>query len=86
LASCSKTFLQLLYKLTISLKVDEDATEAGKSAWVEFKRIVWHASFEELLRSIQKHTHAGVWIKCGDDVERHLFPIILMLSADYEEQ
>ncbi|TEB26008.1 hypothetical protein FA13DRAFT_1636737, partial [Coprinellus micaceus] len=28
----------------------------------------------------------GCWVKCGDGVERRIFPCILILSADFEEQ
>ena len=28
----------------------------------------------------------GCWVRCGDKVERHLFPFVFILSADYEEQ
>lgn len=55
-----------------------------------FKCVVWHPSFEVLLASIKelKITHeqdVGLH-KCGDGVEHLLYPTILILSADYEEQ
>ena len=28
----------------------------------------------------------GVHYKCGDDVQRHLFVWVVILSSDYEEQ
>jgi len=53
---------------------------------VNFKRVVWHDSFYELLDSIRIHSKTGFHIRCGDGIVRHLFPAILILSADYEEQ
>jgi len=53
---------------------------------VDFKRVVWHQSFFKLLETIKGHSVVGCWVKCGDGLERHLYPIVLMLSADYEEQ
>lgn len=53
---------------------------------MNFKRVVWHESFIELLDSIHAHSKSGYHIRCADGVVRHLFPIILILSADYEEQ
>jgi len=53
---------------------------------VNFKRVVWHDSFYELLDSIHIHSKTGFHIRCGDGIVRHLFPAILILSADYEEQ
>ncbi|KAH8984062.1 hypothetical protein EDB86DRAFT_3066194 [Lactarius hatsudake] len=57
-----------------------------KPAYVNFKRTVWHESFFMIVQSITTHSKTGCWIECGDGVRRWLFPIILILSADYEEQ
>jgi hypothetical protein len=35
---------------------------------------------------MHKVSECGFEITCGDGVTRHLFPVILILSADYEEQ
>jgi hypothetical protein len=67
-------------------KVEEDASESGKKAYVDFKRVVWHKSFHELLATIRELSKVGYHIECADGIVRHLFPTILMLSADYEEQ
>ena len=48
--------------------------------------MVWHNSFHELLATICTLSKIGHKIKCADGEVRHLFPAILMLSADYEEQ
>jgi len=53
---------------------------------VTFKNAVWHKSFFKLLESAIKHAEMGYWFECGDAVQRWLWPLILILSADYEEQ
>jgi len=73
------------YKINFK-KVEDDAKNKGRAGWVDFKRVVWHASFYKLLESIEAISEIGHWVKCGDGVERHIFPLILILSADYEEQ
>ena len=67
-------------------KIEEDASESGKKGYVDFKRVVWHKSFHEILATIQKLSKVGYNIECADGVVRHIFPAILILSADYEEQ
>ena len=68
------------------LKVEEDVGKAGKHGYVNFKHVVWHKSFYLMLESIMSISSTGSWFRCGDDIVRHLFPYILILSADYEEQ
>ena len=70
----------------MTLQVGEDAAESGKPAYANFKRVVWHNSFHELLASIRTLSKIGYKIKCADGEVRHIFPAILILSADYEEQ
>ncbi|KAJ7765259.1 hypothetical protein B0H16DRAFT_1310292 [Mycena metata] len=65
--------------------VDEDPAEAGKPGFVNFKNAVWHKSFYKLLESIVDISKTGAWINCGDGLLRCLFPMILILAADYEE-
>ncbi|KAF8961518.1 hypothetical protein BDZ97DRAFT_1921202 [Flammula alnicola] len=66
--------------------VPEDEAEKGKKSYVDFKRVVWHQSFFKLLETIAQYSKTGCWVKCGDGIERQLFPVVLILSADYEEQ
>ncbi|KAH9029162.1 hypothetical protein EDB85DRAFT_2147471 [Lactarius pseudohatsudake] len=66
--------------------VKEDPMERKKPAFVNFKRAVWHESFFMIIQSIVTHSKTGCWLECGDGVKRWLFPIVLILSADYEEQ
>ena len=67
-------------------KAEGNATESGKTGYTNFKRVVWHNSFHELLATIRTLSKIGRKIKCADGEVRYLFPAILMLSADYEEQ
>jgi hypothetical protein len=67
-------------------KVAEDAQETGKTGFVNFKRIVWHKGFYRLLETAAAYSKTGFWFDCVDAVTRFLFPLILILSADYEEQ
>ncbi|KAH7919486.1 hypothetical protein BV22DRAFT_1075186 [Leucogyrophana mollusca] len=66
--------------------VKEDKAHSGKPAFVNFKNAVWHESFKKILESIAPHSRTGFWFECLDKVVRLFFPLILILSADYEEQ
>jgi hypothetical protein len=70
----------------VNFQVQEDAGETGKKGFVNFKRIVWHESFYEILRSIEQYSHVGLSYPCSDDILRLIYFIILIISADYEEQ
>ncbi|KAJ7263191.1 hypothetical protein B0H12DRAFT_1209494 [Mycena haematopus] len=65
--------------------VKDDTAESGKTGYVNFKNAVWHAAFFKLLESIVAHSKTGIWTRCGDGKDRWLFPVILILAADYEE-
>ena len=67
-------------------KVEEEMEESRKKNYVNFKQVVWHDSFYELLDLIHTHSKTGFYIECADRVAHHLFPAIMILSADYEEQ
>lgn len=60
--------------------------ESGKTPWVNFKNAVWHSSFYELIKSILEGQDTGRSFKCGDGTVHWLFVVLLILSADYEEQ
>jgi hypothetical protein len=82
----SHPFIVLCPNDSILLKVSEDPKEEKKKAFVNFKRAVWHSAFHVVLRSILEYSRTGCWLKCGDRIDHWLFPILLILSADYEEQ
>ncbi|KAJ7713252.1 hypothetical protein B0H16DRAFT_1810756 [Mycena metata] len=65
--------------------VKDDTAESGKPGYVNFKNAVWHSAFYKLLESIVAHSKTGIWTQCGDGQQRWLFPVILILAADYEE-
>ncbi|KAG1725468.1 hypothetical protein EDD22DRAFT_982843 [Suillus occidentalis] len=66
--------------------VPEDAGEEGKLGYTMLKRIVWHESFKKLLEHAAQYSKTGYSHKSHNDILRWLFPVILILSADYEEQ
>ncbi|KAF7965604.1 hypothetical protein HWV62_42659 [Athelia sp. TMB] len=66
--------------------VAEDTAETKKTGFVNHKNAVWHTAFLEFLGDAVMYAETGLWHTCGDDVLRRLFTIILILSADYEEQ
>ncbi|KAI0649720.1 hypothetical protein C8Q79DRAFT_1062206 [Trametes meyenii] len=68
------------------LPIVEDENEEGKKGFTTFKRAVWHKAFWILLESVAKWAKDGYNFQCGDGVWRILFPMILILVADYEEQ
>ncbi|KAI0324005.1 hypothetical protein GY45DRAFT_1314512 [Cubamyces sp. BRFM 1775] len=68
------------------LPIVEDEKEEGKKGFTNHKRAVWHSAFEILLERIRTYGKIGYKCECGDGVLRVLYPIILMLVADYEEQ
>ncbi|KAG2135968.1 hypothetical protein DEU56DRAFT_913061 [Suillus clintonianus] len=66
--------------------VAEDQKHTKKKSFVDFKNAVWHTSFYQLLQSIELHSKTSYWFKCGDQIQRRIWPLILILSGDYEEQ
>ncbi|KAI6016496.1 hypothetical protein EDC04DRAFT_2608485 [Pisolithus marmoratus] len=67
-------------------KVPEDSANDKKLSYTNLKRVVWHQAFLKLLNSITCLSKVGFAYKTYDDLMRTLYPIILILSADYEEQ
>ena len=68
------------------MQVDDAAEDKNRPSWVNFKQVIWHDSFYKLVKSIEAYSKTGCWVKCGDGIERHIYPLILILTADYEEQ
>ncbi|KAG2039871.1 hypothetical protein BDR03DRAFT_932955 [Suillus americanus] len=65
--------------------VSEDSEHVGKSSFVNFKNAIWHESFLKLLESIIQISRTGYWFECGDAIRCLHWPLILILSTDYEE-
>ncbi|KAI6111227.1 hypothetical protein F5141DRAFT_1188410 [Pisolithus sp. B1] len=66
--------------------VKEVKEYSGKPQFANFKNAVWHESFRKLLQTVEKESETGCWVNFWDGVARCFFPVILILSADYEEQ
>ncbi|KAG1899028.1 uncharacterized protein F5891DRAFT_1190206 [Suillus fuscotomentosus] len=66
--------------------VPTDSNEDGKLNYTNMKRVVWHKAFIKLLESIILYSKTGFAHRCFDAIMRWLYPLILLLSADYEEQ
>ncbi|KAG1874972.1 hypothetical protein F4604DRAFT_2009023 [Suillus subluteus] len=66
--------------------VEEEKQYSGTQSFVNFKNVVWHESFKCLLKSLASLSKTGFCVKCWDAIERLFYPLILILSADYEEQ
>ncbi|KAG0692108.1 hypothetical protein DFH29DRAFT_985943 [Suillus ampliporus] len=66
--------------------VSEDADEEGKPGFVNLKHVIWHELFLKLLELVVQYSKTGYLHQCFDKIIRWLFPILLILSADYEEQ
>jgi hypothetical protein len=61
--------------------------ESGKKDFVNMKRVVWHEAFLEILKTLEQYAKTGWYFTgCADEIPRWLFPVVLLLSADYEEQ
>ncbi|TFK17829.1 hypothetical protein FA15DRAFT_733009 [Coprinopsis marcescibilis] len=66
--------------------VPEDADKSGTRQFADFKRVVWHEGFENILESIVDYSKTGYFFQCGDGIQRGVFPLVMILLADYEEQ
>ncbi|KAF8151553.1 hypothetical protein B0H34DRAFT_678154 [Crassisporium funariophilum] len=47
---------------------------------------IWHAAVNKIVKSIKPYAQTGFKIECGDGITRIIYPHIIMLSANYEEQ
>lgn len=74
----TKCFLYLI-------QVEDDPNEKDKPSWVDFKNAVWHESTKTVLKTMVAHVKAGCSHIGGDKLLRELYPILLMISCDYEE-
>ncbi|TFK16686.1 hypothetical protein FA15DRAFT_606592, partial [Coprinopsis marcescibilis] len=66
--------------------LEESEAYRGKSSFVDFKRKIWHESMKVIFKSISTPSHFGHALKCGDGEIRRLFPNVIIVSSDYEEQ
>jgi hypothetical protein len=47
---------------------------------------VWHKAIYDIVKSVEKYAELGFALDCGDGVRQKIYPSILIVSADYEEQ
>ncbi|KAI6143422.1 hypothetical protein BKA82DRAFT_4331282 [Pisolithus tinctorius] len=66
--------------------VPESAKEEGKTGYTNYKRVIWHEAFLCIIDRLAEPSKLGYRYECYDKITRWLFPLILILSADYEEQ
>ncbi|KAG1798571.1 uncharacterized protein HD556DRAFT_1208336, partial [Suillus plorans] len=62
------------------------AEEDHKLSYTNLKRVIWHEAFLKFLEVVILYSKTGFAHKCFDDITRWLYALILLLSADYEEQ
>ncbi|KIN97740.1 hypothetical protein M404DRAFT_32072 [Pisolithus tinctorius Marx 270] len=67
------------------IQVPELASEERKTGYVNFKHVIWHEAFYKLLEKVAELSKVGYLHECYDNIRWWLFPVILILSADYEE-
>ncbi|KAG2034885.1 hypothetical protein BDR03DRAFT_869165, partial [Suillus americanus] len=68
------------------LQVPKDASKEGKLRCTTLKHVIWHESFIKLLVNLDQYSKTGYPYSCYDNILCWLFPIILILSGDHEEQ
>ncbi|KAI9428775.1 hypothetical protein H4582DRAFT_2091022 [Lactarius indigo] len=66
--------------------VPENPEDSKETAFVNFKREVWHRAFRRIIESIIEKSKTGCWLRCADGTDQLFYPGIIILSADYEEQ
>ncbi|KAG1761648.1 hypothetical protein EDD22DRAFT_847614 [Suillus occidentalis] len=65
--------------------VSKNSGEDKKLSYMNLKYIIWHESFFKLLKSIILYVKTGFIHECYDCITHWLYPLVLLLSADYEE-
>ncbi|KIK78200.1 hypothetical protein PAXRUDRAFT_164651 [Paxillus rubicundulus Ve08.2h10] len=65
--------------------VPEPAKEQKKTGYTNFKHVIWHDTFYHLLEKVAELSKVRFLHKCFNQIPRWLFPLILILSADYKE-
>jgi hypothetical protein len=85
---CVKTQDHFHNKFKNKHKVKNDPKYQGamSAQFANFKAAVWHAAVKRVLASIVPPSKDGQWAMCWDDIARLFYTMILILSADYEEQ
>ncbi|PSR71516.1 hypothetical protein PHLCEN_2v12599 [Hermanssonia centrifuga] len=66
--------------------IEEELQNTKTPSFINWKHVVWHKLFAKVLKLLEQLAKTGWRTKCGDGILRWLFPLLLILSADYEEQ
>ncbi|KAG2081487.1 hypothetical protein BD769DRAFT_1657222 [Suillus cothurnatus] len=66
--------------------IKDDPKHKDTQRFANFRAAVWHAAFKKVLASIVPPSTSGRWVNCWDNIVRLFYTLVLILSADYEEQ
>ncbi|KAG1867364.1 hypothetical protein F4604DRAFT_1881653 [Suillus subluteus] len=66
--------------------IKDDPKHRGTPRFANFRAAVWHMAFKKVLASIVPPSTSGRWANCWDNIARLFYMLVLILSADYEEQ
>ncbi|KAG1884129.1 hypothetical protein F4604DRAFT_1878866 [Suillus subluteus] len=66
--------------------IKDDPKHRGTLRFANFRAAVWHTAFKKVLASIVPPSTSGRWANCWDNIARLFYTLVLILSADYEEQ
>lgn len=70
----------------ILCKIVDDEKDKGKKGYINMKHRMYHAAIRKILERFYTAGKTGIMWHCGDDVDRLICPIVLLLTGDYEEQ
>lgn len=59
------------------MQLQEDSGETGKKKYVNFKRVVWHKAFYEILKSVEQYAEIGYHLATAD-IEHGFFQLCLL--------
>jgi len=69
----SQLYVHIGYEFGLGLKqclqIEEEASESGKAGYVDFKCVVWHEAFYEVLATISELSRTGQHVKCEGGVD-----------------
>lgn len=65
--------------------MDHVEEEKKRPAFINYRRIVYHRSWDIVVRSIIDSAIAGMSIEDGNRIRRVLYLLIQILSGDFEE-
>ncbi|KAI6146828.1 hypothetical protein BKA82DRAFT_4330327 [Pisolithus tinctorius] len=80
-----KGYPVIAHCVNLPVHVPELAKEEGKTGYANFKHVVWHTAFFQLLEKVVELSKVSYLHECYDKVLCWLFPLVLILSANYEE-